>query len=85
MEKVYGICCGMGVHKKLAAACLRNGRKKEIRQTGATAGELPELAEWLKGNGRQMAAMESAGPYWKAAHDIMEMAACPLWQPTPRI
>ena len=34
MEKVYDICCGIDVHKKLTVACLRNGRQQEIRQDG---------------------------------------------------
>ena len=61
MEKVYDICCGIDVHKKLTVACLRNGRKREIRQTGATTRELLELADWLKSEGCQMVAMESTG------------------------
>ena len=48
MEKVYDICCGIDVHKKLMVACLRNGRKQEIRQTGATTRELLELVQYRK-------------------------------------
>ena len=51
MEKVYDICCGIDVHKKLTVACLRHGRQQEIRQTGATTRELLELADWLKSAG----------------------------------
>ena len=61
MEKVYDICCGIDVHKKLTVACLRHGRTREIRQTGATTRELLELADWLKSEGCQMVAMESTG------------------------
>ena len=72
MEKVYDICCGIDVHKKLTVACLRNGRKQEIRQTGATTRELLELADWLKSKGCQMVAMESTGSYWKPLYNILE-------------
>lgn len=77
MEKVYDICCGIDVHKKLMVACLKNGRKQEIRQTGATTRELLELADWLKTNGCQMAAMESTGSYWKPLYNILEMNDIP--------
>ncbi|MBP5718580.1 MAG: IS110 family transposase [Abditibacteriota bacterium] len=78
MEKVYDICCGIDVHKKLTVACLRNGRTKEIRQTGATTRELLELTDWLKDNGCQMVAMESTGSYWKPVYNIMEMSGLPV-------
>ena len=78
MEKVYDICCGIDVHKKLTVACLRNGRKQEIRQTGATTRELLELADWLKSEGCQMVAMESTGSYWKPLYNILEMSGLPV-------
>ena len=78
MEKVYDICCGIDVHKKLTVACLRNGRRQEIRQTGATTRELLELADWLKSEGCQMVAMESTGSYWKPLYNILEMSELPV-------
>lgn len=77
MEKVYDICCGIDVHKKLIVACLKSGSKQEIRQTGATTRELLELADWLKANGCQMVAMESTGSYWKPLYNILEMNDIP--------
>ena len=77
MEKVYDICCGIDVHKKLMVACLKNGSKQEIRQTGATTRELLELADWVKASGCQMAAMESTGSYWKPLYNILEMNGIP--------
>ena len=62
----------------MTVACLRNGRTKEIRQTGATTRELLELTDWLKDNGCQMVAMESTGSYWKPVYNIMEMSALPV-------
>ena len=72
METVYDICCGIDVHKKLLVACLKIGRKQEMRQTGATTREILELADWLKENGCQMVAMESTGSYWKPLYNILE-------------
>ena len=77
MEKVYDICCGIDVHKKLMVACLKNGSKQEVRQTGATTRELLELADWLKASGCQMVAMESTGSYWKPLYNILEMSGIP--------
>ena len=77
MEKVYDICCGIDVHKKLMVACLKNGRKQEIRETGATTRELLELADWLKANNCQMVAMESTGSYWKPLYNVLEMSEVP--------
>ena len=45
MDKIYDICCGIDVHKKLIVACLNHKRKKELREFGATTRELMELAE----------------------------------------
>ena len=50
MDKIYDICCGIDVHKKLIVACLNHKRKKELREFGATTRELMELAEWLQKN-----------------------------------
>ena len=72
MDKVYDICCGIDVHKKLIVACLRKGNKHEIREFGATTRELLEMADWLKKNGCQMAAMESTASYWKPLYNILE-------------
>ena len=78
MEKVYDICCGIDVHKKLIVACLNNGSKQEIRETGATTRELLELADWLKASGCQMVAMESTASYWKPIYNILEMNDIPV-------
>ena len=49
MDKVYDICCGIDVHKKLIVACLRKGNKHEIREFGATTRELNRLQKMLEG------------------------------------
>ena len=72
MDKVYDICCGIDVHKKLIVACLRKGNRHEIREFGATTKELLEMADWLKENNCQMVAMESTASYWKPLYNILE-------------
>lgn len=72
MDKVYDICCGIDVHKKLIVACLRKGNRNEIREFGATTRELLSMADWLKERGCQMAAMESTGSYWKPLYNVLE-------------
>ena len=74
MEKVYDKCCGVDVHKKLIVACLRQGRKQEVREYGATTRELLEMAQWLTEGGCEAAAMESTGSYWKPVYNILEMS-----------
>ena len=72
MDKVYDICCGIDVHKKLIVACLQKGNKHEIREFGATTRELLALADWLNENCCQMIAMESTASYWKPLYNIFE-------------
>ncbi len=71
MDKVYDICSGIDVHKKLIVACLRKGNKHEVREFGATTRELLELADWLKESGCEMSAMESTASYWKPLYNIL--------------
>ena len=73
MNKVYGKCCGIDVHKKIIVACFINGRKQEIREFGATTRELTKLAHWLKEGKCEMTAMESTGSYWKPVYNIFEV------------
>lgn len=49
MDKIYDICCGIDVHKKLIGACLNHKRKKELREFGATTRELNRLQKMLEG------------------------------------
>lgn len=51
MEKVYGNCCGIDVHKKLIVACFKCGSRQEGREFGATTWELLELADWFSDSG----------------------------------
>ena len=72
MDKVYDICCGIDVHKKLIVACLRKGNKNVIRELGATTRQLLTSADWLKESGCKMVAMESTASYWKPLYNILE-------------
>ena len=78
MEKVYDICCGVDVHKKLIVACLRSGKKNEIRQLGATTRELLEMATWLDEVKCEMVAMESTASYWKPLYNVLETWELPV-------
>ena len=72
MEKIYDKCCGIDVHKKLIVACLRSGRKNEIREFGTSTKEILSLTDWLTDKGCEMIAMESTGSYWKPIYNIIE-------------
>lgn len=72
MEKIYDRCCGIDVHKKLIVACMVCGGQKEVREFGATTGELLKLSDWLSEHDCQMTAMESTGSYWKPLYNVLE-------------
>lgn len=73
MEVVYERCCGVDVHKRIIAACLKVGKKRELREFGTQTADLKEMANWLLGAGCQMVAMESTGAYWKPVYNILEV------------
>lgn len=73
MQTVYERCCGIDVHKKVIAACLRNGSKAELRKFDTLTCSIKEMGNWLVENGCQKVAMESTGPYWKPIYNILEM------------
>jgi len=72
VDRVYERCCGIDVHKKIVVACLRCGRKQELREFGTTTKELLRLADWLIQNDCQMIAMESTASYWKPLYNVFE-------------
>lgn len=77
MEVMYSVCCGVDVHKKILVCCLMRGKKKEIREFGASTRELIELSSWLKENRCEMVAMESTASYWKPLYNILEAEEMP--------
>ena len=65
MDAIYQRCCGIDVHKKLIVACLRVGRKEEIRSFGTSTDEICQMITWLEENRCESTAMESTGSFWK--------------------
>src|SRR5262245_31687525 len=77
MEVLDQVCCGLDVHKRTVAACLRHygptaTRLEEIRTFGTTTRELLRLADWLAAAGCTHVAMESTGGYWRPVYQILE-------------
>src|SRR5437899_2732843 len=87
MERIIERGCGLDVHKKSIAACVRipgaNGqRTQEVRTFGTTATELLALRDWLQGHGVTHVAMESTGVYWKPVFYVLEeVLTCVLVNP----
>ena len=75
MKALYERCCGIDVHKQIVVACLKCGKKQEIREFGTTTEELRSLTEWLSDSKCQMIAMESTGSYWKPLYNIFELSS----------
>lgn len=73
IQVIYERCCGIDVHKKMIAVCMKVGRKAEIRQFGTFTRDLREMTAWLKDQSCQMVAMESTGPYWKPLFNVFEL------------
>lgn len=87
MERVIERCCGLDVHKKTVAACVRvpgakGQREQHVRTFGTTAGELLALRDWLEAHRVTHVAMESTGVYWKPIFYVLEEAlTCVLANP----
>lgn len=73
MDVIYKTCCGIDVHKMKLVACLRKGRKQEIKEFSAKTKDIKEMAQWLEANQCEMVAMESTSVYWKPLVNIFEM------------
>ena len=72
MERLYAVCCGIDVHKKILVACLRTKQSTEIRSFGASTQDLLDLVDWLTANQCEAVAMESTASYWKPVFNILE-------------
>jgi hypothetical protein len=87
MERVIERGCGLDVHKKSIAACVRipsgNGQRvQEVRSFGTMAGELLALRDWLEAHRVTHVAMESTGVYWKPIFYVREESfTCVLVNP----
>jgi transposase len=79
MERVIERGCGLDVHKKTVAACVRvpgprGERVQHVRTFGTTTAELLALRDWLEAYGVTHIAMESTGVYWKPIFYVLEEA-----------
>lgn len=77
MRTVLAVCCGVDVHKRSVAACIRrcgaSGEAAiETRTFTTTTGGLLELVDWLGECGCRHVAMESTGVYWKPVFNLLE-------------
>lgn len=77
MEIIYTTCCGLDVHKRSVAACVRRleagGRlHQETRTFGTMTQDILEMADWLAAEGVTHAAMESTGVFWKPIYNLLE-------------
>ncbi|HEY9074887.1 MAG TPA: transposase, partial [Desulfobaccales bacterium] len=77
MEPIYTCCCGLDVHRRSVAACVRRleagGRLyQETRTFGTMTRDILELADWLAAGGVTHVAMEATGVYWKPIYNLLE-------------
>jgi transposase len=79
MDRVIERCCGLDVHKKTVAACVRVRGEQHVRTFGTTTAELLALRDWLQAHDITHVAMESTGVYWKPIFYMLEdIATCVL-------
>jgi transposase len=79
MDCMVERCCGLDVHKKTVAACVRvpgprGQREHHVRTFGTTTSELLALRDWVEAHGVTHVAMESTGVYWKPVFYVLEEA-----------
>ena len=78
MKVIYGVCCGLDVHKKVITASLMSRTGDTVIKTfNTTTNELKAMVEWLKVTDCEQVAMESTGVYWKPVYNILELAGIP--------
>jgi len=75
---MYGVCCGLDVHKKVITAALMTGEEEcVVKEFTTTTSALRVMVEWLKELKCEYVAMESSGVYWKPVYNILEMEGIP--------
>jgi len=77
MEAIYTCCCGLDVHRRSVAACVRRleagGRlHQETRTFGTMTQDILALADWLAAQGVTHVALEATGVYWKPIYNLLE-------------
>jgi transposase len=79
MQVLYGVCCGLDVHKKEITAALMTGSDEVVVKVfGTTTNALRAMVNWLKEAGCEQVAMESTGVYWKPVYNILELEGIPV-------
>ena len=78
MQILYGVCCGLDVHKKEITAALMTGAEDVVvKKFCTTTSALKAMVKWLKESNCEYVAMESTGVYWKPVYNILEIEEIP--------
>jgi transposase len=77
MDRVVERAAGLDVHKASVTACVRVAGAdglgdQEVREFKTTVGGLLGLADWLRGHGVGVVAMEATGVYWRPVWAVLE-------------
>jgi len=73
---IYPRCAALDLGKDVLVAAIRvqdaGGITRQCRTYGTTAGQLSELAAWLRGHEVRHVVMEATGSYWKCVWRALE-------------
>jgi transposase len=78
MDRVVDRAGALDVHKAQVTACVRvpgedgRSRRQEVREFKTTVRGLLALADWLRGHGVTVVAMEATGVYWRPVWAVLE-------------
>ena len=78
MDRVVDRAGALDVHKAQVTACVRvpgedgRARRQEVREFKTTVRGLLALADWLRGHGVTVVAMEATGVYWRPVWAVLE-------------
>jgi transposase len=76
IQEILERCAGLDVHKKTIVVTIMIGfgenMKAETKTFKTFTPDLRSLAQWLLDNGIKKCVIESTGPYWKPAFNILE-------------
>ena len=75
LEVVHADCAGIDIGKESHYAGVDPARFDEpVRSFGTVTAELERMAQWLRGCGVRLVAMEATGVYWIPAFGLLERA-----------
>jgi transposase len=78
VDRVVDRAGALDVHKAQVTACVRvpgedgRARRQEVREFKTTVRGLLALADWLRGHGVTVVAMEATGVYWRPVWAVLE-------------